>query len=167
MADYSIHILKLIAGLSPHYLRQNRYMDWMDVLLSPFQHVNDWLVSLTHHIRYRTAFTGQVILLEHLLNDIFDPVSRGIYITDGNAIPISITYLESEINTPPIYTWLEVETQLTPSIFTFMESELEVSYFDFVVHVPIGLGLVPANARLHAWVKKYKIAGKRYTINLY
>ncbi len=42
---YAIHILQLIVGLIPWYLRKELLVDWLDCLLHPLQHLNDKLVK--------------------------------------------------------------------------------------------------------------------------
>lgn len=164
---YAIHILKLIFGLVPWYLRQPLMIDWIDSLLHPLQHTNDKLVSLANAVRYKTAFNGQIIRIEHVLNDTFDFINRGIYIEDGNVMPIAYYFNSNESNPIQAYTWGASETNLSGQIFTFFMSELETDYYEFIVNVPITLGLATNDDMLNAIIKYYKLAGKRYIINLY
>lgn len=165
--SYAIHILQLIVGLIPWYLRKELLIDWVDSLLSPLQTINDKLVNLSNEIRYRTAFNGQSILLKHVLNDKFDPIDRGIYISDGNIMPAVYHFFSPETNPVQAYTWNAAETNLSGQVFTFFMSELETDYYEFVVNVPISLGILTTDALLNGIIKYYKLAGKRYIINLY
>src|SRR5690606_27991019 len=99
--------------------------------------------------------------MEHVLNDQFDPVNRGIYITDSS--PYSGSYLFNKIESlEPTY--LHNESEASAPLYLFSESEVFM-WGGFVVNVPSSV--VFDVFQLKAYVNKYKIASKSYSINVF
>ncbi|WP_107039978.1 hypothetical protein [Brumimicrobium mesophilum] len=111
--------------------------------------------------KYELLFNGQVIYLEHLLNDQFDNINRGIYITDAPQQADQIVlYNENENNEETvIFNIPENE----PPIVTYNYSEM-LAWPDFIVNIPSSV--VFNQTQLKAYVNKYKLAGKNYIINI-
>lgn len=57
---------KLLLWLIPPILRKKTHVDWLDVLLTP-------LHTIYEEILYKMQHTGQVIYLEKVLNDTYNP----------------------------------------------------------------------------------------------
>ena len=165
MSNYFIHIYQLVYHLVPYYLRTDFLLQWLSALLHPLQSINLSLYHLANSIRYKTAFNGSVILLEHVLNDTFDPDDRGIYIEDGEIIPYLYESFEDENITQFVYN--QAETATYGETYSFFQSEIEANYVDFIVNIPAGLGLLTTSPRLLAYINYYKLTGKSYRINLY
>lgn len=60
---------KLLVWLIPPILRKKTHIDWLNVLLAP-------LHTIYEDILYKMQHTGQVIYLEKLLNDTFNPTKN-------------------------------------------------------------------------------------------
>lgn len=135
---------------------------WITFLLKPAIEVYDKLLLYFNDVRYRTAFNGQVIYLEHLINATFNNGGDEIFIEDG---PINETYLfnESEIN-EDVYLFNETEAP-TPEQYVFNEDDSTGDELGFIINVPNAL---PMNVpQFTALVNSYKLAGMSYTINYY
>lgn len=171
MGFFDIDYDRLVPQLLPVRLRQTKTIAWLKVLVSPVK----WLFGLFRSNRknnlYLLSHTGQVCYLEAALNDVFDPVSRGIYITDGPFRDPLFLYLETELR--PL--WLG----LTSEIGTTSYSDPEVLYTDaetyalgvcFIVHVPHLVASGPGYdlQRLKAIVDLYRLPGRSYyTVEIY
>lgn len=152
-----IDIDEIADNITPPRLRSEELQAIVQSFNEPLRRQLIAFYKLVKDKRYELAFTGQVIYLEHLLNDKFNPNSSPkIYITD--AAVSSPFYLHNELeNKDPVYLYNESEDE--DPVYLFNESEFEVG---FVVHVPMG---VIANwNEFRWWIDKYKLKSKEYTI---
>jgi hypothetical protein len=97
--------------------------------------------------------------LEHILNDTFDPINRAIYIDDAIDSEAVLLYNMAENNES---TYLYNISENESNTFLFNEPE---AFADFTVMVP--QSLVFNQDQMIALVKKYKIAGKKFTIQTF
>jgi hypothetical protein len=114
---------------------------------------------------YDLNHTGQVYSIENVLNDVFDPVGRRIYITD----PASkdVVYMYRRIESKPVYMYRRSENK---PVYMYRRSETSALGFQFIIHVPTGVTLLPIYdvLRLQALVDKYRLPGKGvYTLVVY
>ena len=100
---------KLLLWLVPPILRKKTHIDWLDVLLTP-------LHTIYEEILYKMQHTGQVIYLEKVLNETFNPDknynpnastrqkrSDGLIYIDESVKPtIQYVYLHKEYYEPKI-----------------------------------------------------------------
>jgi hypothetical protein len=96
-------ILRLIS--TPVNKRQPLRATWLDVLLSQVKALHSEFYTLITGKLYELQFTGQIIYLEHVLNDTFDNDLRGIWI-DNTAD-----------NSARIFLWNKVEVQPNKYLF--------------------------------------------------
>ena len=82
-------------------------------------------------------------------------------------MPVLYSFYSQEQNSAQAYIWNAAETPLSGQVFTFFMSELVTDYYEFVVNVPISLGIATNDVLLNGIITYYKLAGKRYIINLY
>lgn len=165
MKNLLLNVHGIVKDLIPVKIRGQVLVESIKAMLQPLQIVNNQFAALGKKIRYDLSFTGQVIYLEHLLNDVFDSTLRRIYITDSNTVQIGdfFVFYQNE-NQPSDYVYYEGEGVDTP--YLQFESET-VSNVDFIVFVPIALFNIQTEATLKALINKYKIAGKRYKIETF
>jgi len=112
--NWSIDILKLAVSLIPFFLRNlkgglswitegeiiwitedtaawggggsSRHIDWINAILTPIKQLNNAVASYATQVYYRLSITGQVIYLEHYLNDLYDPIDRRIFISEDQLL---------------------------------------------------------------------------------
>ena len=113
------------------------------------------------NVYYLLNLTGQVIYIEHYLNDLFDADLREIYIEDDSLLLPPFLYLkednipDSEMlylypNTNPIYLYNQIDYY---------------SQGSFIVYVPVRLLLTSEyENRIRAAVNRYKQAGVGYKV---
>lgn len=156
---YDINYRKLTRWLVPHALRKARMMSWLDALVS--QVVANYRLFTRYRDAklYQLAITPQVCFLEKMLNDRFDATERRIFIEDG--IRYDVTYLFMEAEEKPLF--LKMESEADP-VFIYTNGETELLGNDFVVYVPAGLGF--NNDEMRALLNAYKLASKRYAIQI-
>lgn len=133
-------------------------VDFVRAALSPLNVKRNEFYSFFDSIKYDLTFNGQVIMLEHLLNDKFDNEERRIYIEDAIQIPELLLYNISE-NNELKYIYNKLESKPATYLYNKLEYDNE---FDFTVFVPSDISdyLIEMNFLLN----KYKLAGTRYQI---
>jgi hypothetical protein len=142
----------------PTMLRKPSTAAFSQILLKPLGTLYyKWSLWRQDNI-YKLEHTGQVCSLEGSLNDKFDPISRRIYITDGQLNETYYIYTEAEQKDKFLST--ESEPEIT---FLRTESETADTGLDFIVFVPESLYNTQIHA-LHAHVKFYKAGARRYNI---
>lgn len=134
------------------------HLEWVRVLLSPISTLNGVFVAYRAELIKRLRYNGQVIILEALLNDVFQPDGREIYIeTIDDRLAQLYVFQTSELQeSEHIY-----QAGEAPPVYIFgSEESISVGY-DFIVWVPDGLLTTEDEKRLKAVVRRYKLAGKQ------
>jgi len=189
MKTYYINFAKLAKDLVPHFLQKSqllvwvtgdnfawitgggstwtsgsavRHLKWLGAVLAPLQTLNSLFREYVADIRYSMYMTGQVVYLEHLLNDLYDSVSRRIYIEDGEGTQPMLLYNKAETPESEVIR-NKAEGGIDSVLYNRVESFGEV---DFVVVLPFGEIPDFWDAQIRANINKYKIAGKRYRIDI-
>jgi hypothetical protein len=159
MGFFDINYDTLRVQLLPVRLRNTNMKAWLRCLIAPVKHIYNKFRTNREANRYYLAHNSQVVYLEAVLNDVFDPVGRGIYIEDGLYEDPLFTFLVPELL--PIWIGLVSETGSTPftvpsPLFTSAETSLLGNAF--VVMVPIS---VPFDIdRMKALINKYRLIGR-------
>jgi hypothetical protein len=134
----------------------------LQVILSPLQRLLDLYDTHIATKRYELSFNGQVIYLEHLLNDQFDSTQRRIYISDPNPLdnaPAILYNLIDNSETAIIYNM--GDAQANDSLIAFNFADIQNQY-DFILNVPNDLSNL--NLRIGKMLDQYKEASKHYFI---
>jgi hypothetical protein len=159
MGFFDINYDTLRVQLLPVRLRKANMKAWTRCLVVPVKWLyNLFMASRTENL-YFLAHNSQVVYLEGVLNDVFDPVSRGIYIEDGLYEDALFTYLDTE--SQPQWLGLVSEAGSTtypvPQVL-YTSAETATLGNAFVVNVPVAI-VFDLN-RMNALIDKYRIAGK-------
>lgn len=150
----------MIFQASPSWFRRTFNMDYLYACIKGLRDVYEYLIAFRSDVEYELQFTGQVIYLEHILNDKFDPVNRLIFIEDAADVEYLYIYNNSEPETGP-YVYNNSETFNDLYLQTTSE---QISNQAFIINIPsTGIN----QTQLKAVVDKYKLAGKIYSINIY
>lgn len=162
MTNLGINFKENLKYLVPLNVRGARFVAWLGSLLAALQSLNAAFKSWGDGLRYDLRFTGQVVYLEHVLNDQYDSALRRIYIADpAGSYSITTTL------------WNFIEAQTRTFFYNFSESqpaqvarnhsEVFVSGVDFVVKIPASLNVTLTLNRMRKLIDRYRLAGKRYT----
>lgn len=93
--------LRLIA--SPLHKRQPVRQVWFTVLISQVKALHASFYELISHKLYMLQFNGQIIYMEHILNNTFDNVLRRIWI-NNNADASKFTFIFNKVEAqPPVH----------------------------------------------------------------
>jgi len=163
--QYKVDIMDFVKGLIPLKIRGSKFYTWIAALLQPIQSLNTIFYDWTIDQQYIQAFNGQVVYLEHILNDIYDPVDRDIYIDDP-ADYISENYIYNKAEpTDTITIYNEAEGQPPSYLYTIQDNALND---DFIVFVPDDVKFNDIiEAKYRRIIDRYKHAGKRYSFEIY
>jgi hypothetical protein len=157
----TVEIEEVCANITPPRLRSTELMEVVQTIGSAFAFTLEKLYEEAEIRRYETAFTGQVIYLEHLLNDLFDLDLRRIYITN-NAIGQSVYLFNKVEGNEPVY--LYNKSEIPPNAPLYLVNKTEF-FYSFIIHVPNGI--ITNWDEFRAWVDKYKLKSKMYIIQIF
>lgn len=188
--NYAFNIYLFCKGIIPHFLQKlgdtliwqtagglnwitagglywgtstpSRHLEWIESLLQPLQTLNAQLAAFVNQTRYLMSLTGQVIYLEHYLNDLFDPIERRIYIDDGALTLPPYLYNQADEHEPEWYLYNTADGE--DPIYLYNIPDYANNGW-FIVFVPAAIPLTPTflNECRRA-VNRYKQAGPTYQI---
>lgn len=130
-------------------------LKWLYSLILPVKSVYGDFVNNRSANIYRLTHNSQVCYLRKVLNDAFDMSQRRIYIADGNRFPRLY-----------IYTSGEQQKKYLGKMYLRQFNDFADSGVDFRVIVPEGFDISGNSAQLNALINMYKLASKRYKINI-
>lgn len=144
------------------HLSGSKIHAFLGLILSPIQRLLDMYDTHIAQKRYELSFNGQVMYLEHILNDRFDMTQRRIYITDKDPLdnaPAIIFNIADSTETAIIYNIGDAQAAQSLIAFTFADIE---NQYDFILNVPNALS--SQNLRIRKTLDQYKEASKEYII---
>lgn len=150
---YNLNIDKLLVLLTPTFLRKPKLVAWLRTLATPLHK----LLYDFHNARisdlYNLTHNSQVCYLRKALNDEFDDEQRRIRIEDGKQKQRLYIYPRSA--NKPLY---------LGKLFLYQRGDYIDGGVDFIVVLP--KDLTYDKYKLEALVNFYKLAGKRWTIEI-
>lgn len=152
-ATYNFNIDKLLVLLTPTFLRKRKLVAWLRTLAMPLNKLLDDFKVHRERDLYNLTHNSQVCYLRKALNDEFDPQLRRIKIEDGTRNIRRYIY-QRNVNRP-LY---------LGRMFLYLRGNYIDGGVDFVVVLPQGLEY--DRYKLEALVNFYKLAGKRWTIEI-
>lgn len=158
---FNIDFRHIVYNLTPYFLRSDANLSFLYSLVEAVGELNVVFNSFRDNTLYLLQFTSQIIYLEHYLNDQFDPIGRGIYITNLEELDWVFLYNFIE-QKPPLFIFNKAEAA-TPVYFKNF-SEL-INENNFIINIPVAVTYVENVVR--AKVDFYNQAGKNYTIVTY
>jgi len=148
---YNLNIDKLLALLTPTFLRKPKLVAWLRMLATPFHKLLYDFQRASQDNLYNLAHNSQVCYLRKALNDEFDDEQRRIRIEDGKQKQRLYIYPRSA--NKPLYLGKN---------FLYQRGDYIDGGVDFIVVLP--KDLTYDKYKLEALVNFYKLAGKRWTI---
>ena len=150
---YNLNIDKLLVLLTPTFLRKPKLVAWLRMLATPLHKVLYEFQRACQADLYNLAHNSQVCYLRKALNDEFDDEQRRIRIEDGRQKQRLYIYPRSA--NKPLY---------LGEIFLYQRGDYIDGGVDFIVVLP--KDLTYDKYKLEALVNFYKLAGKRWTIEI-
>ena len=163
MMNFKINVFGIVRSLIPTKIRNQIHLAWLASLLQPLQELNGKFAFYAKTTRYDLNFNGQIIYLEHVLNNAYDDLLRRIFIKDPNLLAFDNFFIFYEAENQPTneYVYYDLEGINEPYIL----SEFDViDYVEFEVWIPQNILTTPTIPYIKSLINKYKIAGKRYKL---
>ena len=151
----------------PVRLRGAKRLAWLACLLTGVSVPYAALMAFREQYLYDLAHGPQVCFIQGALNDVFDNVARGIFISDGpRNLPV---YIYRAAEEKPVYVGRiseAVGVGFKAPLYVFRISECVGTGVDFIVNVPSAVTGYPVYdlSRLKAIVNKYKLPNKSYVV---
>lgn len=174
--NYDFYIKKLIQRYLPWGLRSPKILAWLYVLFSAIETIKTIFLAFVPFAKKEARMNGQVIVLETYLNDKYDATQRRIKIMDNSGR----YFIKSDINayilssvTPLIIPSLNdfnfsvdfvVKTPFTGFKNAFIQSNLNAYTHPYYLYNYISNNSI--TAEIKAVIKKYKISGKTFQIDI-
>lgn len=197
MYNYNVDWEALVKANTPYHKREFYRLKWLNFLVVEIKKLHTKFLTYKDESIYKISHNGMKISVEKVLNDQFDPINQLIYIglaVDEDQIflfqkpELQQNYIYSKYNAATAYVvgqfavygdyvWKCISnstgnTPADPSIYwtihkprIYLYTSAEYIMPGFIVYVPTGL-VYDVN-KMHAWIKKYKLAGMPYSIQTY
>ncbi len=169
MGFFNVDFNTLVWQNLPVRLRGNIQYAWLKCLVAPVKYVNGLFQSNRNNNLYILAHNSQLCFMEAALNDTFDNVGRGIFISDPTYYdPV---YLYEALENKPVYLDLvsEIGTHIIPPpdpVPLYTEAETSLFADCFIVNVPVAV--IFDTDRMKALIDFYRLPGRnRYSIVTY
>lgn len=140
--------------------RKVKIDSWLYIILRPITLLNGLFQQFKGSTNYKLNFNGQVIYLEHYLNDLYDTTQRRIYIEDTANIDYNYVYNIAEL----IPTLMVYNSNENIPVYVVNENEV-VEQFNFIVNIPNSISFTEKIIR--SQIDYYKVAGKKYKIETF
>ena len=163
--NYNWDIVKWIKLVLGSLWRTNRAL-LMKCLLQPIIRMYNEFIAVMDDINNRTKYNSSQKVLTALLNKLFDPTLKRIYI-DTVADDTTVYYQPLSTETPVGYEMIR-QVNIADGITTGIQYELNIAEFvtivDFIVYVPAAL--TAQQSTITAWVNYYRFASLTFKIIL-
>lgn len=157
MRSYLLDARRVFVQLLPPQLRLPRMLALVTAIAKPVAIVTSAFATLVDRGRYHLNLTGQVVYLEHYLNDLFDVDARRIYIDDASPVLPPFLFRKSE-NRP-----LTLRKKGEAPTYWLKQSEYTEAAA-FIVFVPAAVLAAASLTLMRAAVDRYRPAGRYYSI---
>lgn len=139
LSKYQVTFSSVVNNLTAWFYRFTWLVDFLKSCVTPIQTINDDFYTTISAIDDYLAYTGQHLSLEACLNDKFDEIARGIYITENNISGGQIyIYKQTETDPEPKSIYKQGETNPNP-FSVYKQSEGSVTLYNFTINVPAAL----------------------------
>lgn len=166
---YYWNINQWVENEVPVEIRKPAMVKWLQALLKPLKDLHNVYETFRTTTLKKMRCNGQVIVLENLLNDLYDPTMRRFEIDTiyDELLPVYI-YQNSESsasNNQRVYlyssqAYANDTQQVLTRVYLNRHEELGMMY-DFVVKAPDSFTSFTDIVQLKATVNYYRLAGKR------
>lgn len=160
---YDVDYRRLGLLLLPMTLRRPRLTALVQVLMAPLVRLGRELTDYRALKAYRLGHNGQTCRLRAVLNDRFDPVLRGIRITEAEGTVASLRIFLRETERFTRIRRRDGEGQ----VCIYRRGFGGIGGLDFWVELPSRLRGVASEDEVRAVVNIYRLASKRFGLTYY
>ena len=152
---FSVNHSKSGTLLTPTRQWKIKFLSMIKCFTTPLQNMqNEFEINRKNNI-YKLTHNSQICKLAAVLNDTFDMAQRRIYITDGGDHEVTLIHRDSD------------QKLLQLPIIVHRDEDYGDSGYDFVVAIPTDIDFTQeVELHMKSNINFYKLAGKRYKINV-
>lgn len=152
---FNIEHSKSATSLTPTRQRKIKFLSMLKCFTAPLQiYQNDFEKNRDNNL-YKLNHNSQICKLAAVLNETFDKTQRRIYLTDGGDNEVTLIHRDSD------------QKLLQLPIIVHRDEDYGDSGYDFVVVIPQDINLTrEVELHMKSVIKFYKLAGKRFKINV-
>ena len=143
----------IVLNLLPPHWRKDKIIAWMYALVSPLRLNHSAWQRWANDVRYRLSHTGQVCKLEKVLNEVFDPVNKGIVIMNTGGL--DLVFVAPASDNGEVYTDFYIAGS--------QWYEFYIGY-NFIVLVPGDVAF--DEGQMRGLLNYYKLVSKNYKITI-
>jgi hypothetical protein len=159
LQNYNWNINNWLNKILGRLWRRPQPLALLKSLLVPMQDLANELSGRSITWRFQVLYSSQQLALQSMLNKLFDPtLSRIRIVTVADLVPDTNIYHDSEFDPAQALIYHDSELDIAPIIY----HDSEDLAADYLVYVPTSLSA--SNAQIDAWISRYNIATKLYTI---
>lgn len=142
-------------------VRKEPWLSYLRAVLKPVKVLYAQFLTYRGDTLKKMRYNSQQIVLQNLLNDMFDNTQRRITVTTIYDI-LKPPYVAQQSENQPLYVSTQAETDLDDDLIVYIsqQSELGVNY-DFIVECADGSLTANQEIRLKAIVNYYRLASKK------
>lgn len=154
MTPFDIDFSKLIKWMTPNRWKRKEWFAWIESLLTPVTYIYNKFKGNRKDNLYYLNHSPQVVYLQAVLNDRFDPINRQIVIDEG--IYYDSPYIYKTVESHPLYVFTTAEAQ---PVYIFLTEDTFLLTVDFQVLVPNYLSFDEFEMR--SLIDKYRLVSKK------
>lgn len=159
---FKLNIKRHVSRTVPPFWRKLFTLSWLEVLLWPVVTLNETFVAWVDQKRIELNYNGQTIILEAMLNDLFDPTERRIRIQHTTS-EREYDYFVSEGQAADFDYFI---SEAEPARYDYYQSEMvELIIEGFRVSLP--MGLMSQEDQIRGNILKYKLATIEYGLTYF
>lgn len=159
---YEVDFRLLVTRILGTWWRTADRIAWLVTCLAKIQALHNELLSFRAEKLRELSYNSQTHLFDRLLNDKFPNPGNRIFIQNSSSRLSRLYIYKLQENERPSYIKQLLENPTGPYIYSLTDL---TNVWDFIVFVPTGL--VYDAPKMNSLIRKYKLAGKRYTIKSY
>lgn len=157
---FDLNINELTRLLTPPLLRQPAILAWLRSLAAPLTRIYTAFSHARSRRLYALAHNGQVVYLQALLNDSFDPDARRIIVADG--LHYTPLYVYQPAEDAPLYLGQPTEAGTAPFACPAWLPTLPETADDagacFIVQLPASLSV--SDTHLRTLIDTYRLPSR-------
>lgn len=142
-SKYNVDVRDIYLKLVPYFWRimpetsveRTKWINYLEVVAGSLENAQGEIFDLCVALKDFLDVTGQHLSLENYLNNLYDNISRRIFITENEGAGAESWYLEGEADPDNKVWYLEGETDPIPKTW-YLQSEIANLTFNFTINIP-------------------------------
>lgn len=158
---YNFDINKFLRLVLSSVLKTTNRLKWMDSISVSFKNLLNEFETFRNDIDLRTQYSSEQLVLQTLLNNLFDSTLQRIIIeTTSDIKPLYYSFNSGE---PFNFQYSYFGAEAKPPMYGYFGAELANAY-NFEVRIPSAIDTVANRNKIAAWVNYYRLSSLTFII---